>query len=210
MKKNKSIFITGIGTDVGKTVVSAMIAESLGSFYWKPIQSGDLDQSDTMKVEKWTKNVQFLTEKHRLTQPFSPHKSAGIDGVKIESFSIPIVNKALVIEGAGGINVPLNEQGFLIKDLVKKWGIPVVLVVKHYLGSINYTLLTIEALKSNNIPIAGMVISGENDNDSEQIIEKISGISFDFTIPFSNQIDNDFISNQAEINREKIEKWLIG
>lgn len=204
-------FVTGIGTDVGKTVVSAILSEALESHYWKPIQSGDLNNSDSIKIQQLTKNVTVLEEKYRLMNPLSPHTSARLDGVTISSdIPLPEVDGVLIVEGAGGILVPINDSGATISDLLKNWKIPVIVIVKHYLGSINHTLLTLEYLRQQQIPIAGIVVTGERHEESERIIETITGKKIDLHIPFSEQINADFIQEQAEINREKIKQWILG
>ncbi|MBC7398978.1 MAG: dethiobiotin synthase [Mucilaginibacter sp.] len=170
---SKPLFITGIGTGIGKTIVSAMLVESLKADYWKPIQSGDLDGSDTIKVESLVSNSQsvFHPEAYRLTQPFSPHKSADLDGILIDPLKIiaPKTDNQLIIEGAGGLMVPLNNS-FLMIDLIQQLNVEVILVVKHYLGSINHTLLSLDALKSRKIPIKAIVFNGDGDQYSEDMI----------------------------------------
>jgi len=169
------LFITGIGTGIGKTIVSAILVEKLKADYWKPVQSGDLDNSDTLLVKSLVSNpvTRFHPEAYRLTQPFSPHKSAALDGIEIdpEKIIIPQTNNQLIIEGAGGLMVPLN-QDFLMIDLIRKLGVEVILVSQNYLGSINHTLLSIDALRSRNIPIKGIIFNGDNDEWSESVILK--------------------------------------
>ena len=170
---NKPIFITGIGTGIGKTVISAILVEKLKADYWKPIQSGDLDSSDTIHVRNLVANSKskFHPEVYRLTQPFSPHKSAELDGIRIEmgKFNLPLTENNLIIEGAGGLMVPLNEKDLLI-DLIKKLDVEVILVVRHYLGSINHTLLSLVALKNYGIICKGIVYNGPADSYSEKAI----------------------------------------
>ncbi len=209
--KNKVFFVSGIGTDVGKTVVSAILSEALEANYWKPIQSGDLDNSDSIKVKKWTENVTVLDEKYRLTNPLSPHTSARIDGVSIsKNVNIPCVDSTLIVEGAGGLLVPLNDEGLTLGDWISEFKKPVIVVVRHYLGSINHTLLTLNYLKVNGIEIAGLVVTGEKHEESEKIIEKITGLEVNLYIPQSKEINKDFVTKQAQINKEKITKWLLG
>src|SRR6195952_5566707 len=144
MPDKKPLFITGIGTGIGKTIISAILVEKLKADYWKPIQSGDLDESDTLKVKSLITNTKsvFHPEAYRLTQPYSPHKSADLDNVIIEADKIilPETDNQLIIEGAGGLMVPLADN-FLMIDLIKTLNTEVILVSKHYLGSINHTLL---------------------------------------------------------------------
>src|SRR4051812_32249696 len=145
MPDKQPIFITGIGTGVGKTIISAIVTEKLKADYWKPIQSGDLDNSDTLKVRDLVSNktTRFYPETYRLTQPFSPHKSAAIDNVVIDIQTIipPKTDNQLIIEGAGGLMVPLNDNALII-DLIKQLNAQVILVSQNYLGSINHTLLS--------------------------------------------------------------------
>ena len=193
-------FVTGIGTEVGKTVVSAVLARALGADYWKPVQSGDLDFTDTDKVRQWA----GLTEKrihpeaYRLQLPMSPHASAAADGVRIEleHFQLPETQNALIVEGAGGLMVPLNDQDCMI-DLIGRLGLPVVLVSRNYLGSINHTLLSVEALRARNIPIAGLVINGDQVLTTESIITKMSGLKIWFRIPVLPQITAETIAQLA-------------
>src|ERR1700761_8219685 len=174
----KPFFVTGIGTGIGKTIVSAVLVEKLNADYWKPVQSGDLDNSDTMKVKSLVSNPQtvFHPETYALTQPYSPHKSARLDGIEIDEskFIIPQTYNQLVIEGAGGLMVPLNDR-FLMIDLVKKLDVEVVLVSQNYLGSINHTLLSIAVLKQYGIKIKGIIFNGKTDPDSESYILKYTG-----------------------------------
>lgn len=169
----KQYFVTGIGTDVGKTVVSAILVEALKADYWKPIQSGDIDNSDTLKVRNLINNQSTVFHKsaYEFTTPASPHLSAKIDNqyIDIQNIKLPNVNNNLIVEGAGGIMVPLNDN-FLILDLIKHLNLEVILVIKNYLGSINHSLLSIGVLKQNGIKIKGVVFSGEENESSENFI----------------------------------------
>jgi len=173
MPDKQPIFISGIDTGIGKTLVSAILTEKLNADYWKPIQSGDLDKSDTLKVKSLITNkvTQFFPEAYALTQPFSPHKSAALDKVTInlENIVLPKTDNQLIIEGAGGLMVPLNDN-FLIIDLIKQLNARVILVSKHYLGSINHTLLSLYALKKYGIPVMGIVFNGDKDIYSKSYI----------------------------------------
>jgi dethiobiotin synthetase len=178
-------FITGIGTEIGKTLVSAIVTEYLQADYWKPVQSGDLHWTDTMKVQSLTSNSKsvFHPERHRLNAPLSPHASAALDGVqiKLSDFTLPQTSNHLVVEGAGGLMVPLNEHDVLL-DLIQQLQIPVILVSRNYLGSINHTLLSFEALKQRNIPIAGIVFNGEPNPASESFIENYTQLPVLFRV----------------------------
>lgn len=182
----RNIFITGIGTDIGKTLVSAILTEKLKADYWKPVQSGELDKSDTIKVKSLITNPVsvFHSETHRLTQPYSPHKSAALDGVEIDpqQFVLPTTNNTLIIEGAGGLMVPLNNN-FLLIDLIKLLNVEVVLVSQNYLGSINHTILSAQALKQYQIPVAGIIFNGDKDAYSEDFILQYTGLKYLGHIP---------------------------
>ncbi|MDP2388427.1 MAG: dethiobiotin synthase [Bacteroidota bacterium] len=169
----RKLFITGIGTDVGKTFVSAIFVECLKADYWKPVQCGSLDNTDTSFVKHMvtSKESVFHPEVYLLKEPISPHAASALEGIEISinSMKIPSTQNILVIEGAGGLMVPLNSVNHVI-DLISEFNAEVILVVKHYLGSINHTLLSIDALKYRNIPIAGIVFNGERNQASERVI----------------------------------------
>ncbi len=179
MPDKQPIFITGIGTGVGKTIISAIVTEKLKADYWKPIQSGDLDNSDTLKVRDLVSNktTRFYPEAYRLTQPFSPHKSAAIDNVVIDIQTIipPKTDNQLIIEGAGGLMVPPNDNALII-DLIKQLNAQVILVSQNYLGSINHTLLSLSMLKQYEIPVRGIVFNGDKDIYSKTFILNYSGV----------------------------------
>jgi dethiobiotin synthetase len=197
----KRIFITGIGTNIGKTVVSAIVTEYLNADYWKPIQSGDLMDSDTMKVKTLISNNKsvFHPEKYRLSQPLSPHAAAKRDGVaiKLEDFILPETENHLVIEGAGGLMVPLNNE-MLIADLIQHLDVSVLLVSQNYLGSINHTLLTIQELKRRNITIIGIVINGESTPETEAFVMQYSNLPIILRVENESSIDQNTVLKYAE------------
>jgi dethiobiotin synthetase len=190
-------FITGIGTEIGKTVVSSILTEYLQADYWKPVQSGDLHWTDTMKVQSLISNEKsfFHPERHRLNAPLSPHASAALDGVQIQlsDFTLPQTSNHLIVEGAGGLMVPLNDQDLML-DLIHQLQIPVILVSRNYLGSINHTILSIEALKHRKIPIAGIVINGEPNPATESFIENYSQLPVLFRVGHMADVDQKAIS----------------
>ena len=200
MNKNSKLVITGIGTDVGKTVVSSIIAEALKASYWKPIQAGDLDNSDSIKVDRFTDNVTVLPEAFRLSEPMSPHAAAEIDGVEIakDDLDIPEVEGNLIIEGAGGIMVPVNSNGLTFADIIERWNLPTIVVSRHYLGSINHTLLTLEVLQSRGVIIEGLVFVGAENKATEEIILKSTGVKFLARIPMAKELNKTFVLEQAE------------
>jgi dethiobiotin synthetase len=196
-------FITGIGTNVGKTVVSAIITEALEADYWKPIQAGDLDNSDSIKVRDLISNETsiFHREEFSLTQPMSPHAAAPIDNKKISAKNIsrPKTSNNLVIEGAGGLLVPLNNKE-TIADLI----VPddrIILVSRNYLGSINHTLLTLEVLKSRGLDCFGIIFNGEANEATEDVILKMSEVRFLGRIEEELYFDRNVVKEYAETFR---------
>ena len=197
----KVIGITGIDTNVGKTVVSAIITEALEADYWKLVQAGDLDDLDSDTVRRLISNKKTVIhpERHLLTEPMSPHAAANIDQVKIspEDFTLPETDQTLIVEGAGGILVPINENKDTIGDLFTQLVDEVIIVSKHYLGSINHTLLTIHYLNSINLPIKGAVFVGDENYETERIIKRNTGIKIIGRIPMTQTLNQAFVSEQA-------------
>jgi dethiobiotin synthetase len=202
------LFITGISTDVGKTIASAIVVEALQADYWKPIQAGDLNHSDTHKVQSLVSNSQshFHSNSYALQTPASPHLAAAIDGLTIAMNQIqePKTNNHLVVEGAGGILVPLNETQSVV-DLIQP-DYKVIVVSRHYLGSINHTLLTIEALKNRQIQVAGIIFSGDENTSSESIILSRTAVPFLGRIAQEPYFDTNVILEYAELFRENLLK----
>lgn len=202
------IFITGISTDVGKTIASAIIVEALEADYWKPIQAGDLNTSDSHKIKSFISNEKTVIHpnSYQLNTPASPHLAAELDGITIDLKSIltPVTKNHLVIEGAGGIFVPLNDKDCVI-DLIQP-DYKVIIVSRHYLGSINHTLLTIEALQHRKIKIAGIIFNGEENQSSEAIILKKTGIKYIGRIEQEPYFDRNVIREYADLFRENLLK----
>lgn len=200
------IFITGISTDVGKTIASAIIVEALQADYWKPIQAGDLQNSDSHKVKTLLSNTKttFFENSYALQTPASPHYAAAIDNITIDLNKIiePKTDNNLVIEGAGGLFVPLNNYDCVI-DLIKP-DYKVIVVSRNYLGSINHTLLTIEALKSRNISCAGIIFSGDENQATESIILSKTNVNFIGRINNEPYFDKNIIAEYADLFREKL------
>ncbi|WP_224488531.1 dethiobiotin synthase [Robertkochia flava] len=203
---SKRIFVTGISTDVGKTIASAIIAEALKADYWKPVQSGDLDYSDTHKVKELVSNpdTKFHPNSYALKVPISPHASAAIDGITIESEKIlePDTQNTLVIEGAGGLLVPLNDHSTILDILKPEY--KVVVVSRHYLGSINHTLLTIDLLKQKGYNIS-ILFSGKEHPTTEQIIQKMTGVPVIGRIDEEKGFSKEVIRRYADHFRKKLE-----
>ncbi len=203
----KHIFITGIGTEVGKTVASAILTEALQADYFKPIQAGDLENSDTHKVERLVSNsvTKFHPNAFALKTPMSPHAAAEIDQVQIKAEEVKrptTTNDYLVIEGAGGLLVPINSTQ-TIADLMQQED-KIIVVSRHYLGSINHTLLTIEALKSRGLTCAGIIFSGERHPTTESIIEEMAQVPILGRIDQEPYFDENVVREYAEIFREKL------
>ncbi|WP_333599166.1 dethiobiotin synthase [Flavobacterium sp.] len=202
------IFITGIGTDVGKTIAAAIITKALEADYWKPIQAGDLEYSDTHKVRAQVANTTsvFHPNAYALNTPASPHLAAELDGITIDlkKISEPKTKNHLVIEGAGGVFVPLNESDCVI-DLIQK-DYKVIVVSRHYLGSINHTLLTIEALQNRKIKVAGILFSGDENQATEAIILKKTGVNFIGRIDNEPYFDANVTSYYADKFRDNLLK----
>ncbi|WP_326983591.1 dethiobiotin synthase [Chryseobacterium sp. MYb264] len=202
-KKQKILFVTGIGTEVGKTVCSAVLTKCFNADYWKPVQSGDLDCSDSMKIKNWVgENTICHPETYRFQLAASPHQSAKEERIMIDldEFKLPDTQNNLIIEGAGGLMVPLNNRDFMI-DLIEKLNIPVVLVVRNYLGCINHTLLSILVLKQKNIKLEYIIINGNFPFETERIIcENIN--------PETKIIRIPDIENLTKENIESITKQL--
>lgn len=197
----ESYFVTGIGTDVGKTVVAAILTQALEADYWKPIQAGDLNYGDTKRVMDYVSNTKTVYHDNAfaLTQPMSPHAAAQIDQVKILAKNIvrPTTKNDLVIEGAGGLLVPINSTQ-TIADLI----LPsdrVIVVSRHYLGSINHSLLTLEVLKQRGITPFGIVFSGNEHPSTEAVILAMSGAPMLGRINNEPYIDKNVVLEYAEL-----------
>ena len=193
-----AFFVSGIGTDVGKTIVSSVLCELLFANYWKPVQSGELDNTDSMKVERLVsfETFNFFPEQFRLTQPLSPHVSAKLDGVHIQSsdFTFPEFTGNLIVEGAGGLMVPVNENGLLYCDLAAEWKLSTILISRHYLGSINHTLMSIETLRNRHIPILGIIYVGDELPMTEELIFTKTQIPTLFHVPIFENLSKETIS----------------
>lgn len=209
------IFITGIGTGVGKTIVSAIVTESLQADYWKPLQAGYDGGTDTLSLKELISNTNSVIhqEVYKLKLPASPHIAAREEGKYIDLSVIvkryrqlSSVIRPLVIEGAGGIMVPLNENEF-VADLIVQLNARVILVSRNYLGSINHSLLTAEFCKQKNIDVAGWVFNDQY-LDYEKEILRWSGFPKLFSIPFSNEINKNFVLEQSSLIQSSLQHLL--
>lgn len=191
-----NIAVAGIHTGIGKTICSAVICQALGFDYWKPVQAGDLDQSDSLFVQKHIHNAacKIHPERYRLLEPMSPHAAAERENIRIrkEDFILPSTDNNLLLETAGGLMSPLADD-FLNIDLLAHLKLPVVLVSAHYLGSINHTLMSCEILRNRHIPVLGLVFSGTANPESEQVILAYSGLPLLFSIPQFTTLKSDTI-----------------
>ncbi|MFY0629034.1 MAG: dethiobiotin synthase [Flavobacteriaceae bacterium] len=201
----KKYFITGISTEVGKTIASAIITEALNADYWKPIQAGDLDFSDTHKVESLISNPKskFYPNSYALHTPMSPHASAEIDNIQIDLKQIkePKTKNHLVIEGAGGLLVPLNDKETIL-DIIQP-NYKVIVVSRHYLGSINHTLLTVNLLKERGFDVS-LIFSGEEHPTTESIIKKMTNVPVIGRIEEEPYFDQNVIKEYAEKFRGRL------
>ena len=197
-----SLFVTGIGTDVGKTVVSAILCEYFGFDYWKPIQTGKNLGTDNESLKSLVSTKGFTTypESYLLEQPLSPHAAAKFENenIKLNQIQFPASSSKLIIEGAGGLLVPINYDNETICDLIIQLKCPVVLVVKEYLGNINHTLLSLEHLKQREIPVFGIVYVGDELPETSEIIEKMTGVKTLFRVPLFSLLNKDTIRKFAE------------
>lgn len=201
----KKIFVTGISTEVGKTIASAIITEALLADYWKPIQAGELEYPDSEKVRRLISNKSSLIHpsSYNLKTPMSPHAAAKIDGLNIELKHIkePKTNKHLVIEGAGGLMVPINNKNTML-DLIKP-DYKIILVSRHYLGSINHSLLTIKALEQLGFDIT-ILFSGREHPSTEEIILKMSKVKVLGRIDEEPYFDQMVIKEYASLFKTKL------
>lgn len=201
----KNYFITGISTEVGKTVASAIITEALEADYWKPIQSGDLENSDTQKVKRLISNNKsvFHQNAFALNTPMSPHAAAEIDEVRIniEEIITPETENHLVIEGAGGLLVPLNNSDTIL-DIIKP-DYKVIVVSRHYLGSINHTLLTLNLLEQKGFDVA-VIFSGDEHKTTEDVIKKMTNVDVIGRINEEPYFDKNVIKEYANKFKENL------
>nr|WP_299342261.1 dethiobiotin synthase [Allomuricauda sp.] len=202
------IFITGISTEVGKTVASAIVVEALQADYWKPVQAGDLEYSDSHKVREMVSNEKTVihSNAYALNTPMSPHAAAEIDGitVQLDKITPPDTTNHLVIEGAGGLLVPLNDTDTIMDLILPDY--KVIVVSRHYLGSINHTLLTVEKLQERKFNV-GIIFSGDEHPTTESIILSKTGATFLGRINEENEFDKATVSRYAEMFKVALESF---
>ena len=206
-KNNLQFIICGTDTDVGKTLISSFFVRGLKSFYWKPIQSGIETETDSQSILRLSgiKKEKILKEAYIFEKPVSPHWAAEIDGKKIDInlLNLPKIDGSIVIETAGGLMVPITRN-FLQIDQIRKWNLPVIIVCRSSLGTLNHTLLTIEALKKRNIKILGLIINGEKHFDNPKTLREFSKLPIIAEFPRLNNIDKNNLDRLwKELNIEK-------
>ncbi len=188
------LFVTGTDTDIGKTVVAAWAMLHLEATYWKPVQAGLADETDEEAVRRLTgaADDRFLPSAYRLPDPLSPHEAARRAGTRIEMAKlVPAENRgSLIIEGAGGLMVPLNEDCFVI-DLIRQLEATAILVCRSTLGTINHTLLSLQALRAREIPIAGVVMNGPKTPHNRSAIETYGQVRVLAEIPLLDPLTRE-------------------
>lgn len=196
MSSTGSLFVTGTDTDVGKTVVAAALVVGLDAYYWKPIQAGLTPSTDTRDVRAWTglPDVRFLPEAYRLREPMSPHAAAEIEGVELELGRIVRAelptDRSVIVEGAGGLMVPINRDALMV-DLIGQLAMPVVLVARTGLGTLNHTLLSVSELKRRSIPLLGVVLNGAEHESNRKAIEEYGDVRVLGRVPRLESIDTE-------------------
>ncbi|MEC7128504.1 MAG: dethiobiotin synthase [Bacteroidota bacterium] len=203
------IFVTSIDTNVGKTVCSSILCAGLGYDYWKPVQCGDLDFSDSMKVKSYSPLTKVHAESFQLNAPMSPHEAAKLENmdISINDFKLP-KSEEIIIEGAGGVMVPLNYKGNMIVELASLFEAKVIIVFKNYLGSINHTLLTIDKVKSVGLDILGLLVVGDEVTSSERIIEDATQMNIIARIPIVDRVNQKWVKEQGLKVKNKLDKFL--
>ena len=202
----KRIVVTATDTDVGKTVFSAALVASLAASYWKPVQAGTEGGTDTETVAllSGAPRTRLLSEKYVLTLPASPHISAEHDGVEIDTDALepPVTDSPLVIEGAGGVMVPMTRK-VLQADLFARWGLPVVVCARTALGTINHSLLTLSYLRRREIPVLGIAFIGEEVPDTQKTIADFSAVKVLGRLPRLERLDRESLLGAFEANFDR-------
>jgi dethiobiotin synthetase len=203
-------FLSGIGTGIGKTLIAAILSKALDADYWKPIQAGYQHGTDSHWIRERLPDIVIHPEVYKLKLAASPHIAAREEGINISLKKIyeemPVKNRNLIIEGPGGLMVPLNEREF-VTDLIDTLQTKVILVSRNYLGSINHSLLTSELCKQKNIPVVGWIFNDQYLSYEEEIINW-SGYPGLASVPFTEDPNHTFITTQARILREQLEVYL--
>ena len=194
MTSHGPLFVTGTDTDVGKTVVSAALMLGLDAYYWKPIQAGLTPSTDSKDVLDWTglSEERLLPETYRLREPMSPHAAAALEGVAVDMAAILATelpsDRPVVVEGAGGLMVPLNERDLMV-DLMGRMAMPIVLVARTGLGTLNHTLLSLSELRRRSMPVLGVVLNGDEHESNRRAIEEYGDVRVLGRVPPLDDID---------------------
>ncbi len=200
----KGFFVTGIDTNIGKTLVSAILVQKLQWDYWKPIQSGSEDGLDSKTVQNLLINHKSVIhpEAYVFKKPVSPHLAATLENkeISLSNVDLPTSTRPIIVEGAGGIMVPLNQHE-LILDLIIQLKLPVILVSKNYLGSINHTLLSLDILQKHQVTVKGIIFNGEENKSTEEFITQYSKVHILGRIPFLHPINKQSIADAAKYIR---------
>ncbi len=201
--EQQSLVVCGTDTDIGKTIISALLVQGLNAMYWKPIQSGYEEGTDTNRICELLnlKEQRWIPEVYKFQAPVSPHWAAEKEGKMVEPsrLSLPITQSPLIIETAGGLMVPLNRQWLQI-DQLKVWDLPILLVSKSGLGTLNHTLLSIEALRKRNIPILGIILNGPKHLDNPQTLKEFGQVPIIGEIPYFKKVTS---TNLEKVWREQ-------
>ena len=191
-KTYRGLLVTGTDTGIGKTVVSAMLVQALGATYFKPVQAGLDEETDTEFVKRVTglPNSRIIEESYRLNTPASPHLAAQVDGLEIDPdrLALPESASPRVVEGAGGAMVPLTPN-LLFVEIFSRWQLPAVICARTSLGTINHTLLTVEALRQRSVPVLGIVFVGDHHQENETIIPRLGEVVGLGRLPYLESID---------------------
>jgi dethiobiotin synthetase len=204
----QGFFVTGTDTDVGKTVVAAWLVARLGACYWKPVQAGTHPETDSVTVRRLSGAApdRILPEAYMLAEPMAPHEAARREGIAIDMAKLvpPPCHRPLVAEGAGGLMVPLNEQSYVI-DLARELDLPLILVARSTLGTINHTLLSLEAIRRRGLPLAGVVMNGPETPHNRAAIERYGRVEVIAEIPWLDQVTPEaLMAIEPEIDLAKL------
>jgi dethiobiotin synthetase len=187
----QGFFVTGTDTDVGKTLVSAWLVMQLGGCYWKPVQAGNHPETDSAIVQRLTEAPpgRILPEAYVLPEPIAPHEAARRAGIAIDmaKLVLPPCDRPLIVEGAGGLLVPLTDEAYVI-DLASELHLPIILVTRSTLGTINHTLLSLEAIRRRGLPLAGIVVNGPETPHNRPAIERYGKVEVIAEIPWLDQV----------------------
>ena len=210
---SKRIIICGTDTDVGKTIVSSFFVQGLKGIYWKPIQSGTEEGTDTKTVCKLLnlESNRYLSERYKFKAPVSPHWAAERESSFIEpsNLHLPDLDKLIIIETAGGLMVPLNRNWLQI-DQLKVWGAPIILVARTGLGTLNHTLLSLEALKHRNLNVLGIVLNGPPHNDNPKTLEQFGETKILASLPIFDEVNSKVLSQEWDKQQldQKLKEYI--